>query len=300
MLLQARRKLDDLTKPYGWSTSELLSYLAKSLDELCEQGYILEDATQSIAITGASNISFVATSKTITITGGGFLAAEMHKVSTFTVTGTTLNNSTFTITDVTDETITVNETPVDESNQSAVLTATVATTIIPVTAGTHTYNYSGKIVRIKRAKLSLDPYPLGIIRHDALKFLDEEYPQWETADDNTPWLALIKGFGNNKLRFYPPPLVSDTLYMVANRRVMYHITAADLEVNIPEVGEEYHEDLLDGILHRAYGNQDAEAHDPKKALKHKLLWDAVIEQLKRNILHEEYEEETASPHLGMT
>lgn len=300
LLLQARRKLDDTTKPFGWPTSELLTYLAEALDELCEQGYILEDATKSIAITGSSNISFVAATKTISITGGGFLAADLHKASTFAVTGTSLNNATFTVADVNDEIITVNETPTDESNQSAVLTVTAAPTIIPVTAGVHTYNCSSKIVRIKRAKLDLDTYALAIIRTGVLKFMDMEYPDWEDADSNTPYLLLTKGFGNNVLRLYPPPLVNDTLYLTVNRRVMYHVSPGDLEVNIPEVGEEFHTDLLDGILYKAYGNQDAEAHDPKKALKHQALWEGKKEQLKRNILHEEQEDETASPHYGMT
>lgn len=76
-----------------------------------------------ISLTGASDISFNATAKTITTVGGNFIAAGFRPGRTATVTGTVSNNSSFSLLTVTRTVLTVSETPVNETNTSAVITA---------------------------------------------------------------------------------------------------------------------------------------------------------------------------------
>ena len=284
ILDQARRKLDDIVKPYLWPQEELLTYLNQSIDELCENFVLEDDWRSGISLIGSSNITFSQADKTIIITGGGFRDAGLHTVKEFTVIGTANNNNTFTVSTtikpgVSDTKIIVDEALVDESDTSAVLTGTEAVCIIPIIASTHTYDYSDRIVRIKRAKLSLDTYPLSILRTSVNSYMDGNYPDWENADDATPWMMLTKGFGNHRFRLYPPPLVNDTLNLVVNRRMMYDITNNDLGQNIPEIPGELHEKLHYGIIHRAYEKQDAETYDVKKALLHKADLDNELKKL---------------------
>jgi hypothetical protein len=96
---------------------------------LMKAGFIFDPAKHRMkknikgTITGSSNISFTASTKKITKATGGFTAAGFIPTNTITVSGTTNNNGTKTIVTVSDTEIVVSETVVDESNQSATITA---------------------------------------------------------------------------------------------------------------------------------------------------------------------------------
>jgi hypothetical protein len=71
-------------------------------------------------IAGAADIQFVAATKKITKAGATF-TSHFSTGDEVVITGTTSNNSTFTITNVADTELTVSETVVNESNTSAIL-----------------------------------------------------------------------------------------------------------------------------------------------------------------------------------
>jgi len=74
-------------------------------------------------ITGSSNIDFSSSDNSITISDGGFVDAGFVAGNKITITGTTNNNMTVTITSVEDTKIVVDGTLTDESGTSAVITA---------------------------------------------------------------------------------------------------------------------------------------------------------------------------------
>jgi hypothetical protein len=89
---------------------------------------------------------------------------------------------------------------------------------ISVVADTTTYDIDSRIIRIKRAKLASQTQPLNIIRVNCASYMDARYNDWENADSGVPTLLLASGFGNNKVRLYPPRDTTDTLNMIVYRR----------------------------------------------------------------------------------
>lgn len=77
--------------------------------------YVTENDTSNAATLTGTGIAFVASTKTITDSGNGFVTANFRAGSSIIVTGTVSNNGTYTIVSVVAGTITVVETLVDES-----------------------------------------------------------------------------------------------------------------------------------------------------------------------------------------
>lgn len=301
ILARVRNKLDDNGTPPMWTDEELIDDFANnSINELCEECFLIEDtAVNAITITGVSNISFAAASKTITKATGGFLDAGFYVGNKITITGTTSNNATLNVTLVTDTIITVSNTLIDEVNTSAVITATTTICRIPVTAGVSTYSVSDRIVRIVAAKLEAGTlYPPLIVLYDnSLAFMEYNYPSWETQVASQSIYLLTASVGTNKVRLWPTPTVNDTLKLVVYRRPVLALTAADT-VSSPEISEQYHRYLIDGIAWQAYSKQDADTEDTKKSEIHRQLWMKNIEDIKRKNLRKNYHMSTNTPLAG--
>lgn len=301
ILARVRNKLDDNGTPPMWTDEELIDDFANnSINELCEECFLIEDtAVNVITITGVSNISFAAASKTITKATGGFLDAGFYAGNKITITGTVSNNAILNVISVTDTTITVSNALTDESNTSAVITATTTICRIPVTAGVSTYSVSDRIVRIVAAKLeagTLYP-PLTVLYDNSLAFMEYNYPSWETQVASQPIYLLTASVGTNKVRLWPTPTVNDTLKLVVYRRPVSALTAADT-VSSPEISEQYHRYLIDGIAWQAYSKQDADTEDAKKLEVHRQLWMKNIEDIKRKNLRKNYHMSTNTPLAG--
>ncbi len=277
ILYYARNTLDDWIQPFKWTNADLVLYLNDAQDEVARRTHCIVNYPSEITITGSSNISFVASTKRINKPSGGFLsagtyseAATFEKDDTITVTGTTSNNSTFTILSVTDTSILVSETLVDESNTSAVIEDTRNVTRIPIDATKHTYKLHPKTLMVLRAKIGSLTYPLS---QKSVSALDAEmkvsysdidstwyYESWET-DNDVSW-AFIED--NGTIRIVSPPSAADVLWMIVSRLPKLVFTEANLGLS-PEIATQYHQDMVDWIAHRAYLKQDTEAYDMTKA-----------------------------------
>ena len=168
-------------------------------------------------VIGSADISFAAATKKITKPGATFTT---HFVvgDSFQVSGTVGNNGYFTVAEVTDTEITVNEVLLDEANASA---------------------------------------------------------------------ALRK--------------VRDTFLMIVNRIPLTPFTAFDIGANppvVPEIKSTYHGGLLDGIARRAFLKQDAETYDPRKAERHRLLFEQFKSKAKTDLIRLTAIDDTMAPRLG--
>jgi hypothetical protein len=276
----ARNTLDDLIEPYKWSNLELTTYLNDAQDEAARRSHCIICHPSPISMTGSSDISFDATAKTITTSTGGFLSAGgLSEVSTFEkddiieVTGTTFNNRTFTIVTVTDTVIKTLEAPVDEDDTSAIIEDIRNVTRIPLRANVHTYKLHPKILMVLRARPDSSTYPLWqktVQSLDAdMRVVDYEvgtndsflnYESWETLTDNT--FAFIEE--NGFIRIVSPPSNADILWLIVSRLPKLTFTDYNLKSS-PEIPSQYHQDLVDWLVHRAYLKQDTETQDMTKA-----------------------------------
>jgi hypothetical protein len=279
----ARFQLDDSEEPYKWSNQELCLYFNDAEAEACRRSHLLRAYPSVVSITGINNISFNATTKTISKTDGGFLSAgSTSELETFeaddqiTISNTTSNNGIKTISSVTDTSITVVESLVDENNTSATIEATRTVTRIPITAGIHTYRTHPKLIYIIRSRLDSCDYPLfkkslpdldsgvltGIVMDDdIISQLGLGYVvDWESAT-GTP-VAYLEDTG--RLRLVTTPTEDDILWMYVSRLPKHNITIKDLNKS-PEIPEQYHMGLVDWILHLAYSKADVVTSDSTKA-----------------------------------
>jgi hypothetical protein len=135
-------------------------------------------------------------------------------------------------------------------------------TSITVLSGTATYSIDEKILIIKRAKLLSGTEPLV---KTSRRVLDATYPNWE-ADTGAvrSWLPD----DSNKITLYKSPIAGSTLNLMVSRLPLVPMTLVNKLIESPEVDTQYHQSLIDWMLHRAYSKQDTETLDKGKAKEH--------------------------------
>jgi len=273
--------LGDTRIPYLWSNAELAIALTEATVEACRRSYCYVTYPSQVAITGVSNIGFAASTKTISKATGGFLSAGgLSEINTFemddeiTISGTLLNDGIKTISSVTDTAIVVKETLVDENNISAILEATRTVTRIPLRADVHTYKLHPQTLMVIRAKPDSLTYPL---RQKTIWSLDADirvcdydladyglgniyYDSWETLEGNVYAFLEENGF----IRVISPPQSDDILWLVVARLPKIVFTDANLTLS-PEVPTQYHNDLVDWIMYKAYSKPDSDTQDLVRA-----------------------------------
>lgn len=277
----ARISLGDIRIPYLWSNAELATALTEATVEACRRSYCYVTYPSQVIITGESDISFAASTKTISKATGGFLSAGgLSEVNTFeiddeiTIASTLSNNGVKTISRVTDTAITVKETLVNESNVSAILEATRTVTRIPLRTDVHTYKLHPQTLMVIRARPDSLTYPL---RQKTIWSLDSDirvvdydlgdygtgamyYDSWETLEGNTYAFLEENGF----IRLISPPQSDDILWLVVARLPKIVFTDSNLDLT-PEIPAQYQYDLVDWILYKAYSKPDSDTQDLVKA-----------------------------------
>ncbi len=133
---------------------------------------------------------------------------------------------------------------------------------ISIISGTATYSIDEKILLIKRAKLSSGTEPLV---KTSRRVLDATYPNWE-VDTGTvrSWLPD----GSNKITLYKSPLANSTLNLMISRLPLAAMLLVNKLTVSPEIDTQYHQGLVDWMLHRAYSKQDSQTLDLGKAKEH--------------------------------
>lgn len=127
---------------------------------------------------------------------------------------------------------------------------------VAVTAGNPVVSLNSKIIDIKKARMSLDAVFLLPASVNNL------CATWE-ADTGTP-SHYITDYQSGAIRLYPVPVVDDDLKLTVTRLPLVGMSAGTDE---PEIRAEYHDALVQWILHRAYAKQDIDIFDPQKSAR---------------------------------
>jgi hypothetical protein len=91
--------------------------------------------------------------------------------------------------------------------------------------------------------------------------------------------------------------VEDTLNLSVARLPLTWVTLADL-TGSPPIDDDYHLDMIHGICSYAYLKDGTETYDPKQAMRHKGLFEEMIEKTKRDHRDKTYFEQTCGPARG--
>lgn len=143
-----------------------------------------------------------------------------------------------------------------------ILDQTSALAVITIVSGIATYSINEKIISIKRSKLASGTEPLV---KTSRRVLDAVYPNWENDTGTVrSWLPD----GTNTIRLYKSPLADDTLNLMISRLPSTPMLLADKLTVSPEIDSQYHLDLINWMMFRAYSKQDAETLDKGKAKEH--------------------------------
>lgn len=129
---------------------------------------------------------------------------------------------------------------------------------LTVTAGVSRYALNRLIIRVDRAYLNTAKVLLDPI--DEMQ-LDRERCDWRTAT-GVPNCFVVR---RKKIQLIPEPVTADTLTLKVKRRPLKVLKD---ESDTPEIPEQYHLQLLDWVLHRAYMKHDADVFDEDFAKLH--------------------------------
>ena len=162
---------------------------------------------------------------------------------------------------------------------TAVDAAAIPLCSIPVVALTSTYAISPKILSIERVMLSTGTLPLI---HRTREQLDAYNPKWQTADAAEPW-AYCTDLDTDKIVLHPPPLTIGTAALSVYR---FPLVPLNYATPLAELGfrEEFHFDLILGILEIAFQKWDTQSGNTTLALAYGQKFDARCENIKEELL----------------
>lgn len=127
---------------------------------------------------------------------------------------------------------------------------------VSVTAGDPVISLDSKIINIMNARMSLDSCQIDPVTVSELPF------DWEPCY-GTP-SHYVTDYQSGAIRLYPSPVVNDDLLLTVTRLPLRDMAEGDDE---PEIRSEYHNALVQWMLHRAYAKQDVDIFDPNKSAR---------------------------------
>ncbi|MGZ8317507.1 MAG: phage adaptor protein [Telluria sp.] len=143
--------------------------------------------------------------------------------------------------------------------------STAAVTQIAVTAGTALYPLDERVLFVRRARFA-GYRPLARM---TVQDMDDDNPYWQDAEGAQP-RHFVTDYESGSLLLWPTPTASDTLYLTVVRAPLAEMNDA---ADSPEIASRWHRALRYWMLYRAYGKQDAEGNDPKKAAESLALFE---------------------------
>jgi hypothetical protein len=121
------------------------------------------------------------------------------------------------------------------------------------------YDLDSRIISVERAKMDGATLPLKLTSTDAM----DRNGAWEHRT-GTPSYAVLDAEGPAwRLTLSPIPTADGTLRLQVFRYPIGPLSSDG--GNVPEIHARLHPRLIDWMLHRAYGKQDAETYDRVKA-----------------------------------
>lgn len=130
---------------------------------------------------------------------------------------------------------------------------------VSVTTGTKTYALSQKILEINRVVPSWGYNPLA--KMTAYE-LDAQYPNWQNYNNGTPF-AYCSDLATDSITLVPGlSAATGTLTLTVSRYPLQDL-AYDDDTILLDFREEYHIDLIPGILAEAFQKKDPETDRPE-------------------------------------
>lgn len=162
---------------------------------------------------------------------------------------------------------------------------------ITVTALTASYAMSPKILSIERIMLSTGTRPLV---SKSRAELDAYNPQWQTADAAEPW-AYCTDMDSDKIVLFPKPVTSGTASLSVYR---FPLAPLDPENDTADLGfrEEYHFDLIPGIMGIALQKWDSESENKPLGLAYDQKFESRCEDIKDELLRRKPRSNTNQLH----
>lgn len=128
---------------------------------------------------------------------------------------------------------------------------------LPVVSNTEWYPKSPLILKVRGATRNDTGRPVGVINPEHLDELGVRF------DGNSSVVrAIIDGLTDGFFRIYPVPSETVTLTLSVFRLPLTSLTDYDQRL---EVAEHHHRHLVMWMKKRAYGKQDADTYDQKRA-----------------------------------
>jgi len=135
---------------------------------------------------------------------------------------------------------------------------------LAVPAGASLVALDARVIFVRRARFT-GSQPLARM---TLQDMDSHNPYWSDTPPGRPF-AFIPDLQTGKLAVYPPSDAARTLHLTVVREPLLDMN--DLQ-DTPEIAPRYHRSLRYWMMVRAYGKQDSEANDPKKAASAEVLF----------------------------
>jgi len=144
---------------------------------------------------------------------------------------------------------------------------TAAITQIAVTIGDNQYDFSEKILSIRRIKFvettSGDEF---IVRKRSVAWMDQYVPEWELETPTEGTIEFyIEDADHRVLTLYRAPEAAGTLHMIVDRLPSKYLSWSLRHLDKPEIDEFHHFDLVDYMVYQAYQKRDAETERPELA-----------------------------------
>lgn len=110
------------------------------------------------------------------------------------------------------------------------------------------------IIGVRSARIGGDPLGLVTAEHQAC-----HWPAWQTDTLRAQPQRLVRGLDTGKLHLYPRPAIGGTISLSVFRLPLKKMVSLNSK---PEIREEWHQGLVNWMLHRAFGRRDADRFDP--------------------------------------
>jgi len=181
----------------------------------------------------------------------------------------------------------------DSSTASDLSTVPLPLCGIVLKAGVASYDLSPRIIRITRMKLVSQRDPLVEI---SATDLDARYPGWEEYPPGKPW-GFCLDLDTDAVTFIPAPLADDAARLSVFRHPLKPIAlpaVGDVSAQ-PDLGfrEEYHADLIPGILEMAFSKKDSQTDSPALSALEGKRFAARVEDIRL-----ELQKRTATTHTN--
>lgn len=147
---------------------------------------------------------------------------------------------------------------------------------LSLVANTAKYAMSPKIIRITRLQLASQDAPLAMM---LAADLDATVYNWQNLDAGDPF-AFCPDLDTDSITFIPKPVAIDTATLS-----VYRFPLEDLTSDSTELGfrEEYHDDLIPGILARAYWANDSETVNQGLAEKLEMIFENRLLEIRNEL-----------------